>query len=294
MRKHKHKMYFCMQCLGHFHTQEVLDKHIIVCGGEMCRQVITMPPENSILKFKNVRYQQTCPFVIYADFESMTADPKVPFTSHQTGKAAALAVTAAEEVEEARRANLPCNNPFGWNLDEMIGPEQHAAIPEVAAAAAEGNDVENQTQETLLDSELLDLDDDNDDFEDENDQLNARLRKLRAHPTQAYQCHVVCSAGLVVVSTLPDINVPYEQFFGEDQDRCRNCHVDHQRHHVAFRYPYFGPVILAWYSYGVQPECWRWPGKFGFASSVGSGHGRNIDRWCHNSWGCYRYVGDGQ
>lgn len=70
--KHQGRKYFCMQCLGHFSTQGVLDKHEQLCSGDVCQQVTTMMPEGSTLRFNNVRYQQRCPFVVYADFECTT------------------------------------------------------------------------------------------------------------------------------------------------------------------------------------------------------------------------------
>jgi len=61
-----------MKCLGHFSTENVLLRHEEVCSGDVCQQVMSMAPENSILQFTNTRYQQRCPFVVYADFECIT------------------------------------------------------------------------------------------------------------------------------------------------------------------------------------------------------------------------------
>lgn len=81
--KHKAKKHFCMKCLGHFSTENVLLRHEEVCSGDVCQQVMAMAPENSILRFTNTRYQQRCPFVVYADFECITnpvqsQDPEAP------------------------------------------------------------------------------------------------------------------------------------------------------------------------------------------------------------------------
>lgn len=70
--KHQAKKHFCMKCLGHFSTENVLLRHEEVCSGDACQQVLTMAPENSILQFTNTRYQQRSPFVVYADFECIT------------------------------------------------------------------------------------------------------------------------------------------------------------------------------------------------------------------------------
>jgi len=70
--KHQAKKHFCMKCLGHFSSENVLLRHEELCSGDVCQQVMTMAPENSILQFTNTRYQQRSPFVVYADFECIT------------------------------------------------------------------------------------------------------------------------------------------------------------------------------------------------------------------------------
>lgn len=70
--KHQGKKHFCLKCLGHFSSENVLQRHEEICSGDVCQQVMTMAPENSVLQFTNTRYQQRCPFVVYADFECIT------------------------------------------------------------------------------------------------------------------------------------------------------------------------------------------------------------------------------
>ena len=67
-------VYFCRSCLGHKYTKEDLAKHRLFCKRiNWCNQIYILPPPDAApLKFKNVRYQQKCPFVIYADFEWLT------------------------------------------------------------------------------------------------------------------------------------------------------------------------------------------------------------------------------
>ncbi len=72
--KHQSRKHFCMRCFSHFSTAAILQKHSEICTGETCQQVLTMAPEGSVLKFRNTRYQQKCPFVIYADFECLPTD----------------------------------------------------------------------------------------------------------------------------------------------------------------------------------------------------------------------------
>jgi len=209
MRKHEHKLYFCMRCLGHFSSQQVLDKHKSICCGGMCNQVFTMPPEGSVLKFKNVRYQQTCPFVIYADFESLTTDPNAPLTPLRTAAEAGAAAAAA-----ARRVDMnENNNLLGWHFDGLGPSASQNEVQHDQDDDEESVSVSNATNETLLDSELLELDNDDDDIDGDVDH---RVRNLNAPPAQAYQRHVLCSGGLVLVSTIPGMRAPYTVFFGED------------------------------------------------------------------------------
>ena len=124
--KHNGKKHFCMRCFCHFSCPDVLKSHKEICTGETCQQQLTMAPEGSTLKFRNVRYQQTCPFIIYADFECLTTE-------------------VDPNTEE------PATGPV-----------------------------------------------------------------FDAIPGQAYQKHVPCSVGVLLVSTLPQLNIPYEQYVGKD------------------------------------------------------------------------------
>jgi hypothetical protein len=127
--KHKEQKHFCMKCFCHFGTVVLLKLHQSVCEGETCQQICTMAPVGATMKFRNIRYQQTVPFVIYADFECLTQD---------------------------------------------VDPTSETVVP--------------STPENILD----------------------------AAPKQAYQRHTPCSVGLLLVSTLPELRIPYEQYFGED------------------------------------------------------------------------------
>ena len=69
--KDRNKKHFCMHCLQHFSSGEVLVKHeedCIVINGD---QTIRMPKEGSYVEFKNYGRRLQVPFVIYADFESL-------------------------------------------------------------------------------------------------------------------------------------------------------------------------------------------------------------------------------
>lgn len=71
--KHKSKKHFCMFCLQHFTSEEILNKHKENCIAINGTQAIKMPDKsNNILKFNNFHKQLPVPFVIYADFEALT------------------------------------------------------------------------------------------------------------------------------------------------------------------------------------------------------------------------------
>ena len=70
---HQHKLYFCRKCFGHHVTKEALINHNQFCKTwNLCNQIYILPEKGTKLSFKNVKYQQECPIVIYADFECLT------------------------------------------------------------------------------------------------------------------------------------------------------------------------------------------------------------------------------
>ena len=71
--KHKNKKHFCMHCLQCFSSESVLNDHNGNCIQVNGTQAVKMPDkDNNILKFINFHKQQSVPFVIYSDFESIT------------------------------------------------------------------------------------------------------------------------------------------------------------------------------------------------------------------------------
>ena len=70
--KMKVRKYICRQCFGHFVSQDRLTKHQLFCSrADFNPSIFTLPPPGTILKYKNIRYQQRVPFVVYADSESI-------------------------------------------------------------------------------------------------------------------------------------------------------------------------------------------------------------------------------
>ena len=70
INKHKGTRYFCLNCFNGFKSPDSLDKHKEYCYNNECVK-ISMPPQNTFLRFKNFRYSEKAPFAIYADFESL-------------------------------------------------------------------------------------------------------------------------------------------------------------------------------------------------------------------------------
>ena len=71
-----------------------------------CNQVYVLPEAGSDVHFKNVRYQQWCPFVIYADFEALTTPVNnenhgaTNIYQHQTPISAAFKVVSRALTKE--------------------------------------------------------------------------------------------------------------------------------------------------------------------------------------------------
>ena len=69
------KKYFCMKCLLHFYSEESLIKHnkdYPNCSSNNNVAKLILPKkEQAFIEFKNYKNKFACPFVIYADFESI-------------------------------------------------------------------------------------------------------------------------------------------------------------------------------------------------------------------------------
>ena len=70
INNHKGSREICLNCFNSFNTPEALEKHTEYCYGNDCVK-ITMPPQDTYLRFKNFLHSEKTPFVIYADFESL-------------------------------------------------------------------------------------------------------------------------------------------------------------------------------------------------------------------------------
>jgi hypothetical protein len=72
-KSHTQKL-ICRQCFGHFKSEDALTTHQLFCSRpNFITTIYLLPPPDTELRFKNVRYQQRTPFVIYADCECICA-----------------------------------------------------------------------------------------------------------------------------------------------------------------------------------------------------------------------------
>ena len=71
--KHSNKKHFCRCCLQCFSREDILTDHKPICLEINGKQAVRIPKaDKAILKFGNHQKQLPAPFVIYADFESIT------------------------------------------------------------------------------------------------------------------------------------------------------------------------------------------------------------------------------
>ena len=82
--KHKGRKFFCKRCLQHFYDMKVLNEHKKNCIEINGTQSVEMPSPNSYVYFKNYYKKIPVPFVIYADFESITE--KLDIVTHNENK----------------------------------------------------------------------------------------------------------------------------------------------------------------------------------------------------------------
>ena len=95
---HNGAHYYCKRCLCRFQVENALKTHLQFCVSvDDCKQVFTMPPEGTKLKFTNESFQQSFPFVVYADFEALTepcdeTDRSNPKNSYQKHRAISVGI----------------------------------------------------------------------------------------------------------------------------------------------------------------------------------------------------------
>ena len=85
--KHTHQKHFCLRCLGHFSSEEVLARHKELCTRDDFISVLHVFPvlgsKQAQIKFNQFKYCTKAPFVIYAGFESIL-EPSGRHVKHTT------------------------------------------------------------------------------------------------------------------------------------------------------------------------------------------------------------------
>ena len=122
---HKCKKFFCKKCLGYFNDEPHLQEHSKNCSAtEGLQQVIQIPDDPRPLKFRNIRYQQRIPFVIYADFECLVpATNKLPrpaetafeYQHHLPYSVGLKLVSSVQEL-----SNIPYKEHHGSDCTEWL------------------------------------------------------------------------------------------------------------------------------------------------------------------------------
>ena len=91
------KKIFCKRCFGLFTNKDTYESHLPYCETMgIPDPIFIFPIEGTILMFKNIRYMEMVPFVIYADFECLLIDTK----------------QKAGEMTEFYAKHIPCSVAF--------------------------------------------------------------------------------------------------------------------------------------------------------------------------------------
>ena len=72
------KKWFSRTGFGHLMSEDSLDRHHLFCNRtNISKSIYTLPPPETTIRFRNVRFQQRLPFLIYADCEALCTPQEV-------------------------------------------------------------------------------------------------------------------------------------------------------------------------------------------------------------------------
>jgi hypothetical protein len=81
--KNEHKKFYCRNCVHGFTSEDGLHKHMELGCDDHKPTAIKMPEDDAQLYFKNYKNTLKCPFVVYADFESILKPVNSACPSHE-------------------------------------------------------------------------------------------------------------------------------------------------------------------------------------------------------------------
>lgn len=126
--RRKHTVYICDRCLLHFESPARLATHEEDCRSSTPVRLLMPAPPRDKLKFENIHKQSKCPFVVYADFESILLpiastqpDPHAPWTqAYQRHEPYAIGLYVACDFDPSRSRFLSyCGEtPAAWFLQQ--------------------------------------------------------------------------------------------------------------------------------------------------------------------------------
>ncbi|CAL1293464.1 unnamed protein product [Larinioides sclopetarius] len=72
LTKHDGETFYCYSCLHRFSNETLLKNHVTYCNEHTPQRIVMPEPgEDSVLEFKQFKFSQPVPYVIYADFEAL-------------------------------------------------------------------------------------------------------------------------------------------------------------------------------------------------------------------------------
>jgi hypothetical protein len=182
------RCFWCKRCFCHFALETAFNKHTERCMGiDGFKCIHKLPSEGTVLEFKNVKFEERVPFVIYADFECLTTQIIPPQNESNQG--------ATEDDDDSD------NEQSTQDSDQSI-----ANISMYERSIEDTMTVEPEAHDATVEAETHDEDD------------SATPANAKRIPKGAYQEHKPISIGLKMVSAVPGIldNMPYETYTGAD------------------------------------------------------------------------------
>ena len=113
--------------MGHFRSEDVLQRHKLFCNRpNFTSTIFTLPPPDTQIKFKNIRFQQRVPFTIYADCESISApfneqkDETLFCTQHIACSIGYKLVTAIPELADEPYQSYTGADVVDWFMTKLL------------------------------------------------------------------------------------------------------------------------------------------------------------------------------